>query len=165
MDKQIDALIRETSRIEEDALYSAKGHFEAASLWSKVHFWLGVPAAVLAAVAGGSILKQEPAVAVFLTGIVTTLTALLTFLNPQQRSNTHHTAAARFNAIRNDTRILREVDLIGEQISNDAVERLKTLSKSRDELNLSSPQIPRFAFNRARRGIESGEAAYAVDQK
>ena len=162
---EIEALIREASRVEEDALYSARGHFEAASLWSKVHLCLGVPAALFATLAGVSALKDDPVVAVILSIIVATITAILTFLNPQQRSSTHHTAGARFNIVRNEARILREVELVGDRIPTDAVERLKGLSKSRDELNLSSPQIPRFAFNRARRGIESGEAAYAVDKK
>jgi hypothetical protein len=162
---QIEPLIREASRIEEDALFSGKGHFETASSWSKAHFWIGIPAAVLAALSGISVLKDAPEVAVVLAALVTGLTAVLTFLNPQERANAHHTAGARFNSVRNDARVLREVELVQDQPPADALERLKSLSKARDELNLSSPQIPRRAFERARRSVEAGESSYAVDRK
>ena len=51
-------IIDEAKRIEEDCLYSAKGHFEAASKWQKIHRYLGLPAVVLAALSGVSALTQ-----------------------------------------------------------------------------------------------------------
>jgi len=42
---------------------------------------------------------------------------------------------------------------------------LLALNERRNTLNSESPQIPRQAFERARKGIESGEASYAVDRK
>ena len=33
----------EAARIEEDSLYSAKGHWEAAKPWEHRHLWIGVP--------------------------------------------------------------------------------------------------------------------------
>jgi hypothetical protein len=164
MNSLLDALVRETSRLEEDALYSAKGHFEAATTWSRVHFSLGIPAVLLAALSGASALKSLPEVAVVLAAIVTGLTAVLTFLNPQGHANAHHNAGARLNAVRNEARILREVELASGKVPPDAAERLKALSKSKDELNLSSPPIPRRAFERARQGIEAGESSYKTDQ-
>lgn len=155
----------EASRIEEDALYSARGHFEAARGWNRLHYWLGVPTAVLAAVAGASAVAHNTVVAVVLGIIVTVLSALSTFLNPSDRSHQHHAAATRFNEVRNKTRIFREIDL--RRLAGDngvLVDRLKELGFQRDELNKTSPQIPRWAFERARKGIRAGEATYSVDR-
>ena len=38
-----EKVIIEAKRIEEDSLYSAKGHFFAASWWNKFHIWIGIP--------------------------------------------------------------------------------------------------------------------------
>jgi hypothetical protein len=40
---------------------------------------------------------------------------------------------------------------------------LKQLADEKSDLNQSSPQIPRRRFERARTGIEAGEATYRVD--
>ena len=53
-----DSLATEAGRIEEDCLYSARGHFEAAASWRRVHYGIGIPATVLAAVAGGSAVAE-----------------------------------------------------------------------------------------------------------
>lgn len=97
-----------------------------------------------------------------LATVVAALTAVVTFLNPQERANGHHVAGVKFNAVRNQARLFREVDLEEKVVPPDVSDRLRKLAESRDQLNLSSPQIPR-AFEKARRGIEAGEASYAVD--
>jgi hypothetical protein len=158
------SLSAEVSRIEEDALYSSKGHFEAAALWSDTHLWLGIPTALLAAAGGISALKEQSLAAGIIGGIVAALTAVATFLNPSGKSNTHHLAGTRFSALKNQARILREIDLLRADSELSAlVASVKELAKRRDELNEASPQPPRWAFKRARRAIEAGEAEYQVD--
>src|SRR5713226_9712272 len=51
-------ILKEVRRIEEDALYSANGHFEQAKRWTNVHLLIGIPAALLSALAGASALAQ-----------------------------------------------------------------------------------------------------------
>jgi hypothetical protein len=157
-------LRNESRRIEEASLYSAKGHFEAARSWGAVHLWIGIPTAVLAAVASASAFKEEAFLAGSLAIVVAALSAVSTFLNPSERAQSHHQAGAKHNSIRNRARMLREIDLLSGQPVGELVATVKTLSQERDELNLSSPQIPRRAFNRARAGVEGGEAQYQVDQ-
>ena len=41
--EKILALQREAERLEEDALYSSKGHFNAEDTWVRRNYWLGVP--------------------------------------------------------------------------------------------------------------------------
>jgi hypothetical protein len=159
-----EKLSAEVSRVEEDALYSSKGHFEAAALWSDIHLWLGVPTALLAAAGGISALKEQTLAAGIIGGTVAALTAVATFLNPSGKSNTHHLAGTRFSALKNQARILREIDIPATQSELAAlVTSVKELANRRDELNEASPQPPRWAFKRARRAIEAGEADYKVD--
>ncbi|MBI1816261.1 MAG: SLATT domain-containing protein [Deltaproteobacteria bacterium] len=159
----VDEMRAEAARIEEDSLYSGKGHFEAARAWGNVHLWLGIPAAVLAAIASASAFKQEVALAGALALTASVLSAISTFLNASERSQLHHQAGVKHNALRNRARIFRELDLKSGVGPSDLLASLKALAQERDDLNLSSPQIPKFAFRRARGGIETGEAAYKVD--
>src|SRR5438477_7931952 len=106
------AMAAESSRIEEDALYSARGHFEAARRWRKAHFMLGIPTSLLAALAGASAFRSYELLAGVLAVIVAALSAVTTFLNPNARADRHHTAGSRFNTIRNEARLFREVELV-----------------------------------------------------
>jgi hypothetical protein len=162
----LDALKREASRIEEDALYSARGHFEAAGRWAKLHLSIGLPSAVLAALAGVSALSEfehHDLIAAILSISVAALTAVATFLNSSARQHSHHEAGTEFAALRNQARIYREIGIDTSSDVNSLVEELKILAKQRDDLNAGSPQIPRWAFRRARRAIDEGEAGYEAD--
>lgn len=157
------AIADESKRIEEDALYSSRGHFGAAKRWSQVHFWIGLPAAVGAAIAGAAAITDRAAVSAILASFVAAMTATLTFLNPSDKANTHHAAGTRFNALRNASRRFRDVSMKLGHEESALAEMLMVLSKERDSLNESSPQIPRWAFLDARRSIEAGEAVHRVD--
>lgn len=163
-DQLRDAVKKETQRIIEDTLFSAKRHFETARIWSLMHFGLGLPAAVLAAIASASAFKDNTVLAGILAIIVTALTALITFLNPNKRANAHHIAGNKYNALRNQTRIFCEIDLTADNQKIDISNRIKELAKERDDLNQDSPQTFKWAYKRAKAAIEEGEAAYAVDQ-
>lgn len=166
MDQQlVSEIAAEASRIEEDALYSGRGHFDAAAAWSRAHYRLGIPTSVLAAIAGGSAIADNLTAAAIVGLIVTALSALSTFLNPSDRAHRHHTAGALFNEVRNQARVLRKIDLKTTSHEEPLIERLRALGTERDKLNKTSPQIPRWAFKRARKSIEAGEASYAVDSR
>lgn len=158
------ALSNESQRVEEDALYSSRGHFEAAARWSRAHYMIGIPTAILAAIAGGSAVTERVVFAASIGFLVTALSALNVFLNPSDRSHQHHTAGTRFSEVRTKARIFREVDLRGTKDSSALADELKALAALRDELNKASPQIPRWAFGRARKSIAAGETTYEVDQ-
>lgn len=155
----------EASRIEEDSLYSAKGHFEAARFWGNSHLSLGIPTALFAAIASGTAFKEDVVIAGTLALFAAVLSAISTFLNPSERSQLHHQAGAKFNSLRNRARIFREIDLQSGAEQSELLALLKKMAEERDLLNMSSPQIPRFAFKRARRAIESKEAVYEIDSK
>ncbi|MFH1769638.1 MAG: SLATT domain-containing protein [Parcubacteria group bacterium] len=161
-----EKIIREAKRIEEDSLYSSKGHFYAAQSWTNLHLWIGIPTSIMAAIAGASALSQfdnHQIVAGILAILVAALSAVATFINPNEKSSNHHSAGNSYNSLKNRARIFREID-IDLKTSEDLLKKLKTLNAERDEMNDKSPQIPKWAFLKARKGIEDGEAQYRVDQ-
>ena len=163
-----ECIIKEAKRIEEDSLYSAKGHFVAANFWTNFHLWIGVPTAIVSAIAGVSALSQfdnHNIIAGTLAIIVAALVAVTTFLNPNEKADSHRNVGNTYNSLRNKARIFCEIDSCRENSDQEIIRHLKELAKQRDELNQNSPQIPRWAFKKARKGIEEGEADYKVDEK
>lgn len=160
-------IIKEARRIEEDGLYSAKGHFVAADFWTNIHLWIGVPTAILAAIAGASALSQfnnHNVIAGILAIVVAALTAVTTFLNPNEKANIHLSSGNSYNALKNKARIFCEIDSRSGDLYENIISQFRDLANQRDNLNKKSPQIPRWAFKLGRKGIEEGQADYRVDE-
>jgi hypothetical protein len=160
-----EALIIEAKRIEEDAIYSAKGHFEAARAWDHWHLWIGIPTAIVSAIAGVAALSQHSVVAAVLSLVVAASTALVTFLNAKERATHHLRAGNAYKSLQNDARIFRDIECgAGAVPLGDQQCGIRDLNARRNKLNEESPQIPRRAFERARKTIRAGEAKYKVDK-
>ncbi|WP_131777950.1 SLATT domain-containing protein [Legionella bozemanae] len=106
-------IIREAKRIEESLKYSSKGHFAAAHFWSNFHLWIGIPIVILSAIAGASSFTQF-APKYITTGIialiVTGLSSIMTFLNPNERSSNHLNSGNNYDALQNKVRIFWSID-------------------------------------------------------
>jgi hypothetical protein len=78
------------------------------------------------------------------------ISAVSTFLNPDQRTNSHRKAKTLYDGIADRAKALYEVDL---QLRNKSVEDLCTeyerLLKERDEAGKNSPRLPMRHLNRA----------------
>ena len=160
----LESIQAEASRIEEDSLYSAKGHWEAAKPWENRHLWIGVPTTVCAAAAGVSALSNHPIVTGVLAVIVAVGSGLSTFLNPNERHRRHCDAGNAYKALNNHARIFRTTECVPAADLATLRAKLQELDQRRNDLNQGSPIIPRPAFEAARRGIEAGEARHQVDQ-
>lgn len=161
-----EEIIKEAKRIEESTLYSSKAHFAAAEFWQRLHLWLGVPATILAAAAAVSAFSQldtHHIIGGLISIVVATLSGLATFLNPNKAATVHFAAGNSYDALHNKTRIFWTVDCRGNDSDQVLTNRIKDLSAEKDELNRKSPQIPRFAYKIARKGIAAGESQYKVD--
>ena len=159
------AISKEASRVEEDATLSAKGHFEASRLWGRRHLWIGIPNTMFAAIAGVSILAEWwPVASGVLALTVAALSALFTFLDPRGVAASHSKFGNAYKALQNDTRVFREIECHQDKQVDELVEKLNELNDRRNSLNEESPQIPRGAFERAKRGVAVGEASYAADK-
>jgi hypothetical protein len=157
-----DNIAKEAMRIEEDATYSSKGHYEAAKIWDNVYLWLGIPTAIIAGISGISAFQECSFLAGITAVIAAALAATSTFLNPSEKAQAHYTAGSRFNSLKNRARIFREIELQDSEMDY-LKKRIIELSEERHTANSESPQIPRRAFESARKGIEQGESEYIVD--
>ncbi len=126
---------------------------------------MGIPATILGAGTGAAIVKDCPELAALLSLAATILTALVTFLKPTDRASAHKTAGDQYLALRNDTRIFREIEILEPEDTCTHADKLKALAQRRNELNQGSPEIPRRAFEKARQGIDEGENHYRTDKE
>lgn len=164
MSNLITKLADEASRVEEDTEHSFKGHYNAASRWARYHLWLGLPAALVAAVAGAAAFKGHPEWAGVLALVSTALTTVLTFLKPSERAEIHKAAAGQYQALRNQARIFREIGLLDGMTAEEAKTRLFALAEARDELNQRAPAIARGDYEMAKQDIDGGRARYRTDE-
>ena len=162
----IEKIKDECSRIEEDALYSSKSHYNASSPWEKCNLFIGIPIAILSAIAGLSALKDMTNITIFISFVLTCLTAINTALNPSKRAGHHKSAAGEYNNLKNDVRLFREIELIEVTLSeNDLKEKIKVFSDRRNQLNISSPTIPRWAYEKTQSDDNNGFSQYAIDKE
>ena len=168
--KKTEQIVKEAKRIEEGTLYSAKGHFAAAETWSQLHLRIGVPTAVMAAVAGGMALSFADNVWIRVLGgvfsiLAAGLVALQTFLNPNEKAAAHLNAGNNYDALNGRVRIFWSVECWEGNSERALTEKLKDFSEQKEKLSRTCPQIPRWAYKRAKSGIAAGEGRYTVDQK
>lgn len=163
MNELTQKLVEECRRIEEDAEHSSKGHYNAGDRWGRYHLFLGLPAAIVAAIAGAAAFKDYPELAGSLALVSTALTTVLTFLKPSERAEIHKSAGSQYHALRNRTRIFREIELSDGLDAETAKKRLLELARIRDELNAASPGIPRRDYEKAKQDIDAGRSQYRVD--
>ncbi|MFH1976323.1 MAG: SLATT domain-containing protein [Pseudomonadota bacterium] len=162
--KAKDEIIKEAQRIEESALYSSKGHFAASHFWTNFHLCVGIPMVVLAAIAGSSFISNNNRLGGVFSIIIAILSAVMTFLNPNERASTHLNAGNNYDALQNDVRLFRTVECWQGNTEQILSERLKSLSNQKNHLNQGSPQIPWWAYQIAKRGIQAGEGSYSIDK-
>lgn len=163
MSELIQKLVAECRRIEEDAEHSSKGHYNAGDRWGRYHLFIGLPAAIVAAIAGAAAFKDCPELAGSLALVSTALTTVLTFLKPSERAEMHKSVGSQYHALRNQTRIFREIELSDGLDAETAKGRLLELARIRDELNAASPGIPRRDYEKATQDIDAGRSRYRVD--
>jgi hypothetical protein len=163
-DARRSAIGAELRRLEESAMYSAQGQFEQAKMWRAMNLALGVPAAVLAAVAGVTSLADLAGslVAGLLALGSASLGGLLTVVNPSQRMNTAGSAANVYLEIQTSARQQREIDLPYQPVE-DSRAALAALSARRDEQNKAAEPVAARSYRRAQRNIAAGGQTYAGD--
>jgi hypothetical protein len=149
----IEYVQKEAMKIANKSRSTARCHFITSDRWARVHLWLGVPATIMAAIAGASALSQFAAsnlIAAFLGITVATLTALATFLDPGGRASAHQNAGNKILSISNDARMFSEIECLQAENIEEITQQLKILANRLNELNENSPLIPEWAFKKNR---------------
>jgi hypothetical protein len=155
-------LIAEADRIMEDGIHSAKGHFNASTIWNRRHYWIGIPAALMGVLAGSTAFTSWASITALAGFLAASLSTVSTFLNPQDKALQHKKLGDQYLALRNQARIFKNIE-VQTLAMEMAKERLQQLALKRDELNNASLQIPRKAYEQAKVGISNGESTYKTD--
>ena len=151
----IDRIKAEAANLEDDALHTYKAHFNATSVWTGVHYVLGVGVVVLSTLAAKSGLPDTATLSL----CAAVIAAVMTFLNPAKLGAVHKAAGCDFQDLRNQAHLLHAVEAdaaSGEELST----TLKDLRKRQVELGRKHPVVPRWAYWMAKRGIAAGEAKH-----
>ena len=153
------SIISEAELLEADCYYISQAHYVGARRWQRRYYLLGVPIAIMSGVVGASALSQfdqHAIVAGVLALVVAALSAMTTFVNPSQRAAQHLAAGNTYEAVRNATRIFREIDCHTRK-SNEELERaLKRLNKKRVDLNRAGPLRGHKDLETAHKDIQTG---------
>ena len=165
MNSIIEQLAKEGQRIEEDAEHTAKGHYNAGSRWGRYHLWLGGLSAVIGAIAGGNAFGGNGITAGILGIISTALATTLTALKPSERAESHKSIADQYLALRNRTRIFRNIELLEPDNAKKLKATLLQLSEKRDELNAVGLSPSRGDYLQVCEDIDAGRTRYRVDKK
>ncbi|MGW5421666.1 SLATT domain-containing protein [Streptomyces sp. NPDC003943] len=158
------AIEAEFRRIEESAMYSAQCQFEETKRWRAVNLLLGIPATLLAAVAGTTALVDSAgATAAGILALLSSgLGAVLTTVNAPQRTAQAAASANTFLEIQTAARQHREIDL-DRWTPEEARQALTALTARRDEGNAKAEVPSRRAYRKAQANLRAGTQAYAVD--
>lgn len=158
------AMLAEARKLAVDVLYSEKGHFAAASAWRKRNYWLGIPAALIGAAAGATILASaDPVVSGILALAGAAITALMTFLNPSERAAQHQRAGVAYAQLRRKVRQFAQIDMAGME-SAALRTKLAELTEEVGSTQGEALAIPSAAYRAAMKSIESGSVDY-TDQE
>jgi hypothetical protein len=162
----IEKIKNECLRIEEDALYSSKSHYNASVPWDKCNLIVGVAIAILAALTGLSAVKDMTIVTIVISIILTILTAINTALNPSKKASQYKSAAGEYNNLKNNVRIFREIELHETNLPDKELkEKIQVLSDHRNQLNITSPTIPRWAYKMTQSDFNNDFVTYDVDKE
>lgn len=159
------AISAELERLEEDMLFTEKGHFVAAEELKRAHRWLGLIATVSAAAAAATIVADNsPVVSGSLALVAALASAMLTFVKPEEGAAQHLSAARVLGAVRVLARQNREVDLHPDAMEDRTAWRkyVAEIGAAKKEADAAAPSISDRRFEKARRKIDAGHFVHGA---
>ena len=135
-----------------DAKVEALAHTYAADYWGGSHLALGLTITALSAAVSASIFSTYAFLGIIgggLSLLLVVISAVSTFLNPDQRTTSHQKSKVLYTGIAERAKALYEVDLeLREQKPDDLCETYEKLLKEMDETRKNSPRVPMRHFKR-----------------
>lgn len=160
-------IAREADRLHESVLWSAQGQFEQTKLWRSFNLIFGLPAAVLAAIAGGTGLAATESTQVpgVLALVAAGFGAALTTLNPSRRVSQAQASANAYLEVQTEARQFVLIRLPTLEPA-EALDELASLTERRNDINKTADPPSTFAHWRAGRAItRAGGQSYETDSK
>ena len=140
--------------LRKDTYVSAQGHYCVANRWAGYHLYFGLGSTILSVFAGTSLLsgtEELEMIAGFIALTVSAITAISTFLNPNQHSLNHYTAGTNYIVVPNHARSFYQISsALRQKPDEEIIKEFYDLAAQRDELNKNSPRIPEWALSKAR---------------
>lgn len=164
LDSNLLPLADEINRIHESCMWGAQGQFEQTKLWRSLNLLFGVPAAALAAIAGGAGLAgSRPHIPGILALVSAGFGAALTTLNPSRRVTQSQTSANAYLELQVSARQLLLVKLKTLSL-DDAMLELANLTERHDDTNKTADPPSTYAYWRANRNIvRNGGQTYLTE--
>jgi hypothetical protein len=167
----------EIQRHLEDSEVSKLSHFAAAGIYEKRHRYL-VGTATGCAIVLTWILTSpldrifspdllyllSDMIPVFLSLVVSILTALGTWLNFNDLAIRHRMAAQNYQALWRNCKNW-ETDFPDESTSKEAAQMVKQYRDRLSEINRNSPQIPHWAWKTVSKQREEGSTSYEIEEE
>jgi hypothetical protein len=166
VEEDVDRIRAEALQIRRAALISAERHFAAESPWFRMVYWLGLPAAVLSAIASAAAFTQVFGgwLAGIVSLVVVIITTLMTVLNPQERASKHHALAIGYEGLYRAAGFFYRIESLNPKL--DAVGReqaLKALVTMQKALNDDRPPVEGKAYAAADENLKKGYGEVARD--
>ena len=164
MNNVIDRIVNEGRRLETDALYSYKGHFNAADNLDCWHYKLGISAAIGSVLASAALFAKLGGAWLYVGAVCGLLAAVIggvsTFIDANKKANLHREAAGHYKYLRDRARVLCEIKCVAGLSESDLIIELENLQNDSADFSKTYPVIPKKAYEKAKAGIELGEANY-----
>jgi hypothetical protein len=129
---------------------ASNAHYDAARYFSRLNYWIGIPAVGLSSIVGTTVFatfqktvegKWQFLIA-FLSVTVAILTGIQTFLRFSERSEKHRLSGARYSAI------ARELEQHKNSPSSEFIDSIRGRLDGQGE---EAPSIPKVIWNRTER--------------
>ena len=157
----IEKIKSESTELEEEARFAAAAHRINSRKWQKWSLYLGIPATILAAVAGVTAFSELPeAVTGFVAILAAALTGISTFLSPSDTATSHRTSSATYNRIRRHANLLRDLDAATVKQDDEAsvkelAQTLRDLTNQLSEAEQAAPTLSHASRKQAKEEITS----------
>jgi hypothetical protein len=127
-----------------ELLKEARAYELAGSLWARVSWTVGLPAFVLSALAGISIVSENELIAGILAALVTALTAINAFAKPNERATQLRRRSETLRSIGEEHQELHNTRLLRTSFDAGAAERLlsRLREDERKEKKIDCPPVP-----------------------
>jgi hypothetical protein len=171
-DRNREAVRTELSQVIERATVEAKAARGRASAWSRLYFVIGLPAAILAAVAGATALASTTGrvAAGIIALVAAALTTAATFLDSSTRQTSYENLAAGWQVVANDAELKLVVDIENDDwLVQDSRTQLQDLANRQRKLLLgkapdAEAEAERRAENEAIRAQGEAKRARSAEQ-
>ena len=151
-DKSIKSLLSEWAT---RTLVALEAHYNAARYFGKLHYWIGIPAVIFAAIVGTSVfatLKKDVDIYIKITVasfsiIAAILSALQTFLKYNERSEKHRLIGARYADIKRE---IEQLLTIAEDHLNENKKEINSIRVEIKHISEDAPSLPARFYKAAK---------------